>query len=117
MEQLTKIKRKRTIVFIVIAILAVPLIVCSYLGYSYFKYSAVTKLSCKNFDWWEDKAECAANLSLRENNPRYCRIDLFGEVGDLCATLYAKQTMDPTTCPAIDNILAEQQCKERFDSK
>ena len=114
MQEVTHNRKRATELLILGLIILIPLIVCGYFGYSYFKYSVMSQLTCRGFEWWEDKAECAADLALKENDPRYCRIDLLGEVGDLCATIYASQTTDPATCPAIDNIQAEEQCKERF---
>lgn len=106
---------------IIIGLAIVPVLVClgllGWIIFGYIKYGSVIEQACADKVWWEDKAQCAANVALAKNDPRYCRINHFGETGDLCALLYAEQTTDPTTCQNIDLIEAEQKCVKRFQDE
>lgn len=104
---------------IIIGLAIIPVLV--YLGllgwivFDYLKYGSVTQQACGDNDWWEDVAECAAQLALEKNDPRYCRINWSGEIGDVCALIYAEKTTDSNTCKKIDLLTAQNKCQRRFE--
>lgn len=103
------------VILIAIVLVVLPVVTVGWMAFDYLKYSTVTHQTCQGYDWWEDEAECAAEFALDKNDPRYCRIDLLGEVSDLCASIYAEQTIDITTCKQIDLLSAKDKCQQRFE--
>jgi len=112
-------KKRSSLVIIATVIVAgsLPFIILGMLGINYWRFGHVTKVACGQEMWWEDQAECAAQFALEKNDPRYCRIDLFGEIGDLCNLLYSQQTKDVATCSKIDLLEAKEKCRQRLQNK
>lgn len=102
------------VILIAILLLLLPIAGLGWIAFGYLKYGTATHQACQGYEWWEDEAECAAEFALSKNDPRYCRINLFGEIGDVCASIFADSTTDPATCKMIDHLPSRDQCEQRF---
>ena len=107
----------KILVSAVVLISALPFLIIGWIAIGYAVYGHEARLQCADFEWWEDYANCAAEIALEKNDPRYCRISVVSEVSDVCMLIYAEQTFDGTTCRKIDNSEAKQNCQARFEAQ